>query len=101
MPQPSATGAPAVAADVEEGPQLAVVAPDHEHGHPAGDGGGQVAARLLDGVGAGHADPLPGEDPLHLQGVVGRVGVPVAGQGAGPLDRLAPTQPASSSSDGM
>jgi spermidine/putrescine transport system ATP-binding protein len=78
-----------VAADVEEGAQLAVVAPDDQHRDAAGHGGGQVAARLLDGVGPGHPDPLVPEDPVHLDGVVRRIGVPVAGQRPGLLDGAA------------
>ncbi len=87
---PLGHGRPPVAADVQKGPQHAVVSPDQQHGDPVGDRRGQVAPRLLDLVGAGHPDPGPAEDPVHLQGVVVGVGVPVPGQGPGLSHRTAP-----------
>ena len=74
-----------MAARVEERAQLAGFVAHDEHRYRA-DGGGEVGAGRAHVVVETDADPRAAEDALDLERVMIGVGVPRAGQRAGPLD---------------
>jgi len=64
----------AVAADVQQGADDAVVA-SHHHDRPTGDVVGEILAGLADVAAQRHEQRHAEEDPLDLLGVLGRVSV--------------------------
>ena len=75
-----------MAADVEEGAQVALVVA-HDHDRDAAEIAGEERARLGDLVGAAGVLPGAAEDPLALEPEHGRVRVPVEGDRAPVGDR--------------
>ena len=78
-PDPDEHGMAAVAAHVDERPQLARAVAHDGDGHRAGLGD-KVGAGLGDLLGAAGVLPAAPEDPLGLALVLRRVGVPAGGQ---------------------
>ena len=74
---------PPVPTDVEEGPGQAITAPDDEEAL-ADDLGDVIGAGVGDQLGPAEAEPVAGEDPLHLLAEDHLVGVVTPGEGAGP-----------------